>query len=1005
MPGELSVNDTAREKRRLIIVLTLALALRVVIAARTEGYGVDTGNFFAWALRLADGGWADFYAPDYFADYPPGYMPVLWAVGKLMRALGLSQGSPAAVLLLDAAPIACDIALAYVIYQMARHTALQRGALLLCGIIAFNPALFFDSAVWNQVDSVFSLALLACFIMFRRKKYAASGLFYALALLIKTQALIFGPVYALCFLMPAFYDCALKRKSAILNILKAFFSCASLLLIFSLMFGGSQTPVIWLWDKYAASATLYQYASCNAFNLPALLGGQWAPDTARLLGLKWSQWGFAGIALVTALALWFAARAYKRSARLPVYLLCGFYGCGVFMLAHNMHERYLIPAIVFLFAAFTRLRDRRILRISLALSATCLINMAAVYLSAERDPFLAFGSMKLLTALVSAANVVLFAYLAYTAYDICVKGRVKVIDDFFRQPFDYSALGSNAVPKWTRKDTAFISIITAVTALVSLAYLGDAQAPESGVSASEPVSGEVYFSQNLEIGGVFCFPGISKGELNITAPDGTQLSVAFDQNSSFTWTETEAATPLAVRAGESVTVTLSGGLTLEELNFTDRAGEKHSPTEYTDEISPLFDEGELIPKRRTQLNGMYFDEIYHGRTAYEHLHGLDVYETTHPPLGKIFIMLGVWLFGMNPFGWRIIGALFGVMMVPLIYLLARELLKKREWAAFTVVVFAADFMRFAQTRLATIDVFVVFFIMLSSFFMLRGCRIAVSDGFKSATLPLALGGAAFGCACASKWSGLYAGLGLAALYFGALYARKKRLDAAGRASEFLDELKRALAIGCAFYVAVPAVIYMVSYLPYFLRADTSFTMRDLIECQKSMLDYHSSPKPTHPFESSWYSWPFDWRPIWYYQGTGLPDGKYASIASFGSPLLWWGGLVGLASLAVRAARGRERAEGAFVLISYSAQLLPWLLVTRSTFIYHYFACVPFLALSLALVLKNLEERSHRDFKWVRISLAAAAVILFAFFYPALSGLPVSGAYARALEWLPRWGFY
>lgn len=1003
MPGErLTENDTARDKRRLFVMLGLALALRLVLAAFTEGYGVDTGNFFAWALRLADGGWAHFYAPYYFADYPPGYMPVLWAVGKLMRALGLSQGSAAAVLLLDAVPIICDIALAYSAYRMARQTALHEGAPLLCGILAFNPVLFFDSAVWNQIDSVFSLAILASFVLLERKSFAASGLLFALALLIKTQALIVGPVYAICFLMPVFRSAG-KRRDSLLNILKAFVPCMALLLIFSFMFCGSQRPVVWLWDKYAASATLYKYASCNAFNLSALLGGQWAPDSAKLLGLAWKQWGFAGIALVTALTAWFAARAYKRG-NLPIYLLCGFYGCGIFTLSHNMHERYLIPAIVFLFAAFARMRDKRILRISLLLSAACFVNMAAVYFSAESDPFLASSYMRVLTALVSAANVFLFAYLVYVTYDICVKGRIKVIEDFDRQPFDYSALGSG-VPEWTRKDTVFISIITAITAVVSLVYLGDVRAPESGVTANEPVSGEVCFSQNIEIGGVFCFPGISQGELRLMAADGAEIGFFFDQNNSFTWTAIEAEKPLAVRAGERVRVTLSGGLTLEELGFTDRAGEKHDPTDYADALLPLFDEQELIPKRRTQLNGMYFDEIYHGRTAYEHLHGLDVYETTHPPLGKILIMLGVWLFGMNPFGWRVIGALFGVTMVPLMYLLARELLKKRERAAFAATVFAADFMRFVQTRLATIDVYVVFFIILASFFMLRGCRAAVSEGFKKATLPLALGGAAFGCACASKWSGLYAGLGLAALYFGALYARKKRLDAAGRGIEFASELKRALAIGCAFYVAVPAVIYILSYLPYFLRTGTSFTMRDLLECQKSMLEYHSSPKPTHPFESSWYSWPFDWRPIWYYQGAGLREGKYASIASFGNPLLWWGGLACIANIAVRAVRGREKADGAFVLISYAAQFAPWLLVTRSAFIYHYFACVPFLTLALTLALQNFEERIHRDLKYARISLAAAAIALFALFYPALSGLPVSEAYARVLEWLPSWGFY
>ena len=74
----------------------------------------------------------------------------------------------------------------------------------------------------------------------------------------------------------------------------------------------------------------------------------------------------------------------------------------------------------------------------------------------------------------------------------------------------------------------------------------------------------------------------------------------------------------------------------------------------------LFDEQSEVPDTISQLNSMYFDEIYHARTAYEFLHGLPTYENTHPPLGKIFIALGVAIFGMNPFGWRIMGTLFGI---------------------------------------------------------------------------------------------------------------------------------------------------------------------------------------------------------------------------------------------------------------------------------------------------------------------------------------------------------
>lgn len=36
---------------------------------------------------------------------------------------------------------------------------------------------------------------------------------------------------------------------------------------------------------------------------------------------------------------------------------------------------------------------------------------------------------------------------------------------------------------------------------------------------------------------------------------------------------------------------------------------------------------------------------------------------------------------------------------------------------------------------------------------------------------------------------------------------------------------------------------------------------------------------------------------------------------------------------------------------------------------------------------------------------AAAIVLFAVFYPVISGIQVSREYIRALEWLPTWTFF
>ena len=117
----------------------------------------------------------------------------------------------------------------------------------------------------------------------------------------------------------------------------------------------------------------------------------------------------------------------------------------------------------------------------------------------------------------------------------------------------------------------------------------------------------------------------------------------------------------------------------------------------------LFDEQELVPTMATYQNGIYFDEIYHVRTAYEHLQGLSPYEISHPPLGKLLIALGIAVLGMHPLGWRLAGCLCGIAMLPVIYVLAKRLFGRERPALAAAAFLALDFMHFTQTRIALID--------------------------------------------------------------------------------------------------------------------------------------------------------------------------------------------------------------------------------------------------------------------------------------------------------------
>ena len=168
-------------------------------------------------------------------------------------------------------------------------------------------------------------------------------------------------------------------------------------------------------------------------------------------------------------------------------------------------------------------------------------------------------------------------------------------------------------------------------------------------------------------------------------------------------------------------------------------------------IAALFDEQGLIPDRYDYMNSTYFDEIYHARTALEHIENVYPYEVTHPPLGKLILGLGIRLFGMTPFGWRFSGTLIGVLMLPALYYFLKKMFGGTIVPCCCTAVFAVDFMHYVQTRIATIDSYSVFFTILMYLFFWLYLN-ADRTRRKSWLPPLALSGLCFGLGAASKWT-------------------------------------------------------------------------------------------------------------------------------------------------------------------------------------------------------------------------------------------------------------
>ena len=361
-------------------------------------------------------------------------------------------------------------------------------------------------------------------------------------------------------------------------------------------------------------------------------------------------------------------------------------------------------------------------------------------------------------------------------------------------------------------------------------------------------------------------------------------------------------------------------------------------------------------------NEFYFDEVFFPATAQEILNGdpdaweFIGHENTHPPLSKLFMAGGMAIFGVvtsgsitaeieNPFAWRFFGALAGVGSVAFIYLLGRRLFGSEVVGMAAAFLMVFEGLSFAQSRIATPDTYLVFFILGAIYF-------AVSDRFL-------LSGVFFGAALATKLTALLtvfpiviyllyrhwradqgegsrllylAPVTLLAFYLGtpvmfggflvdnvgpgvlvpdlsaaafstalgscmafwalaplaAYFIYRSSCSIGGRND---TNLAGSLIILPVFFILVPLSVYLLTYVPMLF---TGHSLEDVLLLNRDAYQFHSAspqvtgPDASHAYSSPWDTWPIMMRPVFFY----LAD-TGAKIYNLGNPIILWFGLPAL----------------------------------------------------------------------------------------------------------------
>ncbi|MEN6340282.1 MAG: glycosyltransferase 87 family protein, partial [Clostridiaceae bacterium] len=498
-----TLNTTDRPKFALTLMLLGALILRIMLSLIFFGHPTDINCFMAWGNMVLDGT-SNFYTSGAFTDYPPGYMYVCGALSWVCKVLGISYGSTGMALLFKLPSTAADLVGTYLLYKIAKHYgASETVSLIVAGIFAFCPVLAFVSGAWGQIDSILALLLVIVILLLQKDKRILAGAVYGLAILCKPQALMLGPLLAVAFIADI-VDAKQNWPKRLLETFLAVAAAFAVLIVLSLPFKGTQNWY-WLAVKYATTASSYNYMSIEAFNLGSLLGGNWKTADTLIFGVPFKTIGMIGIALSTAFSAVLYVLGRKRGA--GALFLSGAVGAIlIFCLGHYMHERYMLPALMLLLAAYAFFGDRRLLIAFGGISLTAFLNVTcAMYVvnhQAARGTLynaITFGGSALM--LLSAG------YLCYVAVSILLCGRSpEPLGAEPEEPEEWREaeaqrsltpilpqLETDNKLRYTRKDILYVLAITLIYGIVALTNLGSLHVPETFWQSS--VAGESFTVQ------------------------------------------------------------------------------------------------------------------------------------------------------------------------------------------------------------------------------------------------------------------------------------------------------------------------------------------------------------------------------------------------------------------------------------------------------------------------------------------------------------------------------
>lgn len=406
-------------RRTVIAIFILGFILRLLLSA--IDYSGDVNNYIYWSASGAKYGFGGFYERDFpglygigYANYPPLTMILFFLCYYLYSLTGLLIWKlnlafplfPSQLILLwqeqknilpaflKIPAVLADIGIAVFIYLIVKKTVKKKSKkpIIFASLVLFNPAFFYNSSYWGQIESLPLFFVLGAFyFLIYKKRHILSAVFMTLALLSKQTAVIFIPLYGLIFI----------RK---LPMKKFFYSFASSLAVFIAVFfpfTGKNNfltyPFITYWNKIM-TAFGSEYLTAHAFNFWGLMYGLGhIPDSkVVLLGLSVRWWSLIYVYSIMLIVLYIL---HKRKYQVADIFMAGsLIALSIFLFSTRMHERHISNALPFILLSCTY--NRKVVPFFIFVSFFAFLNLYSGWWSPHFEPIIGLFSNPVLVNLL-----------------------------------------------------------------------------------------------------------------------------------------------------------------------------------------------------------------------------------------------------------------------------------------------------------------------------------------------------------------------------------------------------------------------------------------------------------------------------------------------------------------------------------------------------------------------------------------------------------------------------